>query len=150
MSYEGFSPAVRAWFDTTFGTPTPAQAEAWPAIADGDHSLVLAPTGSGKTFSFRTAVCAAVLDPTCEILIHDFKGDGDWDEIGDGVAHTFCAGPTLDNVSALVDTLNRLGDDARIWFRVRGDTSFRPLGHDEYEELRKEYAASEKLDLLDR
>ena len=51
MSFDGFSPAVQAWFDTTFPGPTPAQAKAWPAIADGDHTLVLAPTGSGKTLA---------------------------------------------------------------------------------------------------
>ncbi len=46
-----FSPAVRAWFETSFPAPTPAQAQGWPVIAGGDHTLVLAPTGSGKTLS---------------------------------------------------------------------------------------------------
>ncbi|MEO7428420.1 MAG: DEAD/DEAH box helicase, partial [Acidimicrobiales bacterium] len=46
-----FSPAVRAWFETSFPAPTPAQAQGWPAIADGNHTLILAPTGSGKTLS---------------------------------------------------------------------------------------------------
>jgi ATP-dependent Lhr-like helicase len=48
---ERFSPAVRAWFTTSFPEATPAQAQGWPAIASGDHTLVLAPTGSGKTLS---------------------------------------------------------------------------------------------------
>ena len=39
------------WFETTFRDPTPAQSQAWPAIANGDHTLVLAPTGSGKTLA---------------------------------------------------------------------------------------------------
>src|SRR5207245_6621180 len=30
---------------------TPAQSQAWPAIARGDHVLVSAPTGSGKTLA---------------------------------------------------------------------------------------------------
>ncbi len=51
MGYERFSAPVRAWFDTTFAAPTPAQEQAWPAIADGQHTLVLAPTGSGKTLA---------------------------------------------------------------------------------------------------
>ena len=51
MSFYCFSRCVQSWFDTTFPGPTPAQAKAWPAIADGDHTLVLAPTGSGKTLA---------------------------------------------------------------------------------------------------
>ncbi|MCP5026995.1 MAG: DEAD/DEAH box helicase [Actinomycetia bacterium] len=47
----GFSEPARAWFTTTFGEPTRAQALGWPAIAGGDHTLILAPTGSGKTLS---------------------------------------------------------------------------------------------------
>jgi ATP-dependent Lhr-like helicase len=46
-----FSPAVRAWFEASFPTPTPAQSQGWPAIAEGDHTLILAPTGSGKTLA---------------------------------------------------------------------------------------------------
>jgi ATP-dependent Lhr-like helicase len=49
--FAGFSPAVRAWFDTTFAAPTEAQREGWPAIASGEHTLILAPTGSGKTLA---------------------------------------------------------------------------------------------------
>ncbi len=51
VTLDGFSPAVAAWFSTTFKEPTPAQAQAWPAIAGGGHTLVLAPTGSGKTLA---------------------------------------------------------------------------------------------------
>jgi fatty-acyl-CoA synthase len=40
--------------------------------------------------------------------------------------------------------------DARIYWRQRGDTTFRPLTQEEYEQLRQEFAAREKLDLLDR
>ncbi len=46
-----FSPRVRTWFEQAFAAPTPAQAQAWPAIADGRHVLVCAPTGSGKTLA---------------------------------------------------------------------------------------------------
>ena len=46
-----FSPAVRAWFESTFETPTPAQAEGWAAISAGRHTLIHAPTGSGKTLA---------------------------------------------------------------------------------------------------
>ena len=46
-----FSPETRAWFENAFGEPTPAQRLGWPAIATGGHTLIQAPTGSGKTLS---------------------------------------------------------------------------------------------------
>jgi ATP-dependent helicase Lhr and Lhr-like helicase len=46
-----FTPRVREWFQAAFAEPTPAQAEAWPAIASGEHVLISAPTGSGKTLA---------------------------------------------------------------------------------------------------
>ncbi|HEY5854152.1 MAG TPA: ATP-dependent helicase, partial [Aldersonia sp.] len=42
---------TRAWFDGAFRAPTPAQFGAWTAIARREHTLVIAPTGSGKTLS---------------------------------------------------------------------------------------------------
>ncbi|MFE2958935.1 ATP-dependent helicase [Nocardia tengchongensis] len=46
-----FSPATREWFDGAFPGPTAAQLGAWESIAAGQHTLVVAPTGSGKTLS---------------------------------------------------------------------------------------------------
>ncbi len=46
-----FSPATAAWFRSNFAAPTAAQAGAWEAISSGQHTLVVAPTGSGKTLS---------------------------------------------------------------------------------------------------
>ncbi len=51
MSLEQFSPRTREWFAGAFTAPTPAQAQAWPAIASGEHVLISAPTGSGKTLA---------------------------------------------------------------------------------------------------
>ena len=48
---DSFHPAVASWFTRTFDAPTPAQAQAWPAIQSGRNVLVAAPTGSGKTFA---------------------------------------------------------------------------------------------------
>jgi ATP-dependent helicase Lhr and Lhr-like helicase len=54
-----FHPAVAGWFADSFAAPTPAQAEAWPAIKAGRHTLIAAPTGSGKTLA---AFLAAIDD----------------------------------------------------------------------------------------
>jgi ATP-dependent Lhr-like helicase len=48
---ELFHPAVANWFAGRFAAPTPAQAQAWPAITSGRHALIAAPTGSGKTLA---------------------------------------------------------------------------------------------------
>src|SRR5436305_3918471 len=51
MPLDRFSAPVRAWFESSFAAPTDAQSQGWPPIADGDHTLILAPTGSGKTLA---------------------------------------------------------------------------------------------------
>jgi len=48
---QGFHPAVRKWFETRLGNPTPPQVEGWPLIRAGRHTLIAAPTGSGKTLA---------------------------------------------------------------------------------------------------
>ena len=46
-----FSAPTRTWFAAAFAAPTPPQARGWPAIASGDHTLIVAPTGTGKTLA---------------------------------------------------------------------------------------------------
>src|SRR5437899_8046654 len=46
-----FHSPVRAWFTAAFEQPTLPQALGWPAIARGESTLILAPTGSGKTLT---------------------------------------------------------------------------------------------------
>ena len=46
-----FHPLVGRWFTETLGEPSAPQREGWPAIADGNDTLILAPTGTGKTLS---------------------------------------------------------------------------------------------------
>src|SRR3954447_16793115 len=64
---EGFSPAVREWFATSFPEPTPPQVQGWPAILGGGHTLVCAPTGSGKTLTaFLASVDRLVTTPPAD------------------------------------------------------------------------------------
>ncbi|MEN6439657.1 MAG: DEAD/DEAH box helicase [Syntrophobacter sp.] len=46
-----FHPLVASWFADSVGTPTDLQSLAWPRIAAGEHVLLTAPTGSGKTMA---------------------------------------------------------------------------------------------------
>ena len=46
-----FHPLINSWFSSAFGEPTECQRLAWPRIADKQHVLISAPTGSGKTFA---------------------------------------------------------------------------------------------------
>ena len=59
----GFHPAVERWLVESFSAPTPPQKEAWPAISRGEHVLVAAPTGSGKTLcAFLSAIDRLVVE----------------------------------------------------------------------------------------
>ena len=58
-----FHPLIRDWFQGRFAAPTEAQAAGWPAIARGRHTLIAAPTGSGKTLTaFLTCIDQLVRD----------------------------------------------------------------------------------------
>ncbi len=46
-----FHPVTAEWFRAVFEGPTQPQREGWPAIARGDSTLILAPTGTGKTLT---------------------------------------------------------------------------------------------------
>ena len=47
----GFEPGIRDWFESRFSEPTGVQTASWPTIANGEHLLATAPTGSGKTLT---------------------------------------------------------------------------------------------------
>ena len=77
-----FHPVVAGWFDSQFATPTPAQAEAWPAIKAGRPVLIAAPTGSGKTLAaflaaidglVRQGLDAPLLDATQILYVSPLK-----------------------------------------------------------------------------
>jgi ATP-dependent Lhr-like helicase len=46
-----FHAATREWFSAVFAAPTRPQRMGWPAIARGESTLILAPTGTGKTLT---------------------------------------------------------------------------------------------------
>ena len=46
-----FHPGVAAWFASRFEAPTEVQQQSWPRIAAGEHLVITAPTGSGKTLT---------------------------------------------------------------------------------------------------
>jgi len=51
MSFFGFHSVIERWFRSRFETPTEPQSRGWPSIAAGGHTLIAAPTGSGKTLT---------------------------------------------------------------------------------------------------
>jgi ATP-dependent helicase Lhr and Lhr-like helicase len=46
-----FHPITAKWFRAVFDGPTAPQVEGWPPIARGESTLILAPTGTGKTLT---------------------------------------------------------------------------------------------------
>jgi ATP-dependent Lhr-like helicase len=54
---ELLSDPVQGWFREAFPAgPTPAQRLAWPLIAAGEHTLLVSPTGTGKTLAGFLAI----------------------------------------------------------------------------------------------
>ncbi len=46
-----FHPAVQDWFRASFAEPTLPQQLGWPPVSRGESTLILAPTGTGKTLA---------------------------------------------------------------------------------------------------
>lgn len=56
MPLDRFHPVVQEWFRSRFAAETEPQRLAWGPIAEGRHTLIAAPTGSGKTLTAFLAV----------------------------------------------------------------------------------------------
>jgi ATP-dependent helicase Lhr and Lhr-like helicase len=69
-----FHPVAQEWFRSTLGPPTTPQRLGWPAIARGESTLILAPTGTGKTLSAflwcldRLALHEIPAEPGCRVV----------------------------------------------------------------------------------
>ncbi|WP_329023345.1 cell division protein FtsK [Streptomyces sp. NBC_00690] len=76
-----------------------------------DNVLIGAMPGMGKTFSLRTPLLAAALDPLAELLIWELKGTGDLDAIGKKVAADYGSGPDDDTCAAALDSIRYVHKD---------------------------------------
>ena len=68
-----FHPLIRRWFAERYGAPTDIQAASWPPISRGEHVLVTAPTGSGKTltgflWALNQLVTGAIMPGAARVL----------------------------------------------------------------------------------
>src|SRR3954469_25580389 len=51
MPLAHFHPTIQRWFEDRFGDASEPQREGWPRIRSGRHTLIAAPTGTGKTIA---------------------------------------------------------------------------------------------------
>ena len=109
MPLSSFSPRTREWFERAFAAPTPAQAQAWPAIAGGEHVLVSAPTGSGKTLAAFLWALDRLSSSTVPALGGD-DGAGDGSN-GAGGARADCVAPGAGTRVVYVSPLKALAYD---------------------------------------
>lgn len=63
--------------------------------------------GYGKTGAMYLPAAAGVLDPNCRILLADFKGGADWEEL-EGIAHRAIIGADPASVEAFVELIDEL------------------------------------------
>ncbi|WP_435601219.1 cell division protein FtsK [Streptomyces sp. C10-9-1] len=75
-----------------------------------DNVLIGAMPGMGKTFSLRTPLLAAALDPLAELLIWELKGTGDLDPLKK-VAADYGSGPDDETCAAALDSIRYVHKD---------------------------------------
>lgn len=63
--FDSFDPRIQAALEKQgFKTPTEPQEKVFPFILKGDHTFLIAPTGSGKTESAVLPIFHAILNKT--------------------------------------------------------------------------------------
>src|SRR5439155_1445302 len=60
MPLAHFHPTIQRWFENRFGQPTEPQRVGWPLIRSGRHTLISAPTGTGKTIAAYLSAIDAI------------------------------------------------------------------------------------------
>src|SRR5262245_2613075 len=60
MPLADFHPTIQRWFGERFGEPTEPQRSGWPLIRAGRHTLISAPTGTGKTLAAHLSAIDAL------------------------------------------------------------------------------------------
>ncbi|GAB4150668.1 MAG: DEAD/DEAH box helicase [Planctomycetaceae bacterium] len=71
MAFFGFHPLIEQWFSSRFEEPTLPQIQGWPPIIAGGHTLIAAPTGSGKTLTAFLACIDRLLRESLEHGLND-------------------------------------------------------------------------------
>ena len=67
MPLSSFHPALQSWFSERIGAPSAPQVEGWPRIRTGRHTLIAAPTGTGKTLAAFLWAIDGLLRKGCEL-----------------------------------------------------------------------------------
>lgn len=88
-----------------FGTDPRGRLVAWCLFEN--NFLCGSLPGGGKTNAARVLMCAAALDPTCELWVYELKGSGDL-AAAERVAHRYASGLSDDTIEAARDALREL------------------------------------------
>src|SRR5882672_12300073 len=113
MPLQHFHPTIARWFRERIGEPSAPQVEGWPRIRQGHHTLISAPTGTGKTLSaFLWAIDrlfsqgAALTDETQVLYVSPLKALGNdvQKNLSQPLAELAALDPSFPEVRVLVRT----------------------------------------------
>ncbi len=98
---------VRRWFKQKDRRPFPFQEQTWQAFLDGDHGLVHAPTGTGKTLAVFLGAAIEWLATHKEAFneLKDFQKENQYQEVA-GLVEVVTASTTPQKATS-IDKLNR-------------------------------------------